>query len=140
MLETQAAIVDLCDVLYRTSVPLYTVHRTYVRTVHTRVITVPASAVGFKEQVAAVPEQNALSLPLINVTALPGIRYTTLSEALVTTPKDILTVAASTHVHVVFCALINVKRELHGHVVVTMPAKSDGVSKLISTTCPLLEN
>jgi hypothetical protein len=91
-------------------------------------------------QVAAVPEQNALNFPLINVTALPGIRYTTLPEALVTIPKDILTVAASTHVHVVFCAFINLKSELHGHVVVAMPAESEGVSKLTNTTCPLFEN
>ena len=103
-------------------------------------ITVIAFAAVFKAQVATVPVQKDLNFPPINVTLFPVVRYATLLEALVTTPNATLTVAASTHLHVVDSAFIKTKRELHAHVVVAMPAESEGVSKVIITACPLFEN
>ena len=51
-----------------------------------------------------------------------------------------VTVLAVVHVHVVREALTKLKRVLHGHVAVTMPAESVGVLNVITTAWPLSEN
>ena len=51
-----------------------------------------------------------------------------------------VTVAAVVHEHVVRDALIKLKRVLHGHVAVTMPAESVGVLNVTTTAWPLSEN
>ena len=90
------------------------------------------SAVGarlFKAHVAALLEQKDLSKPPSKVIVLRGIRFAFLDEEL----KVMVTVAAVVHEHVVRDALIKLKRELHGHVAVTMPAESVGVLNVITT-------
>ena len=97
------------------------------------------SAVGarlFKAHMAALLEQKDLSKPPIKVTLLPGIRFPFFNEEV----KVMVTVAAVVHEHVVRDALIKLKRELHGHVAVTMPAESVGVLNVITTAWPLSEN
>ena len=81
-------------------------------------------------------EQNILSRPPVRVTLLPGTRFAFFNEEL----KVMVTVAAVVHEHVVRDALIKLKRVLHGHVAVTMPAESVGVLNVITTACPLSEN
>ena len=97
------------------------------------------SAVGarlFKAHVAALLEQKDLSKPPSKVIVLRGIRFAFFDEEL----KVMVTVAAVVHEHVVRDALIKLKRELHGHVAVTMPAESVGVLNVITTAWPLSEN
>ena len=67
---------------------------------------------------------------------MPGTRFALFNEEL----KVMVTVAAVVHVHVVRDALIKLKRELHGHVAVTMPAESVGVLNVTTTAWPLSEN
>ena len=76
-----------------------------------------------------VPEQNTLSRPPVRVTLLPGINFALVDEEL----KVMVTVAAVVHVHVVRDALIKLKRELQGHVAVTMPAELVRVLNVITT-------
>ena len=76
-----------------------------------------------------VPEQNTLSRLPVRVTLLPGIRFALVDEEL----KVMVTVAAVVHVHVVRDALIKLKRELQGHVAVTMPAELVRVLNVITT-------
>ena len=83
-----------------------------------------------------VPEQNALSRLPVRVTLLPGIRFTLYKKEL----NVIVTLAAVVHEHVVREALIKLKRVLHGHVAVTMPAESVGVLNVTTTAWPLSEN
>ena len=67
---------------------------------------------------------------------MPGIRFTLYKKEL----NVMVTVAAVVHVHVVREALTKLKRVLHGHVAVTMPAESVGVLNVITTAWPLSEN
>ena len=82
------------------------------------------------------PEQNTLSRPPVRVTLLPGINFALVDEEL----KVMVTVAAVVHEHVVRNALMKLKRLLHGHVAVTMPAESVGVLNVTTTAWPLSEN
>ena len=75
------------------------------------------------------PEQITLSRPPVRLTLLPGIRFALFNEEL----KVMVTVAAVVHVHVVRDALIKLKRELQGHVAVTMPAELVRVLNVITT-------
>ena len=90
----------------------------------------------FKAHVAALLEQKDLSKPPTKVTLLPGIKFALFDEEL----KVMVTVAAVVHEHVVRDALIKLKRVLHGHVAVTMPAESVGVLNVTTTAWPLSEN
>ena len=97
------------------------------------------SAVGarlFKVHVAALLEQKDLSKPPTKATLLPGTILTLFDEEL----KVMVTVAAVVHVHVERTAFTKLKRVLHGHVAVTMPAESVGVLNVTTTACPLSEN
>ena len=67
---------------------------------------------------------------------MPGIRFTLYKKEL----NVMVTVAAVVHVHVVREALTKLKRVLHGHVAVTMPAESVGVLNVITTAWPLSLN
>ena len=81
-------------------------------------------------------EQKDLSKPPTKVTLLPGTILPLFDEEL----KVMVTVAAVVHVHVERTAFTKLKRVLHGHVAVTMPAESVGVLNVITTACPLSEN
>ena len=89
-----------------------------------------------RAQITADAVHSALSSPLRKVTVSPGIRYTLLEVPLNIT----VTVEASVHEQVDTDALVKVKRVLHGHVAVTMPAESVGVSKESTTAWPLSVN
>ena len=56
------------------------------------------------------------------------------------TPNIMVTVAAVVHEHVVRDALTKLKRLLHGHVAVTIPAESVRVLNVIITAWPLSLN
>ena len=81
-------------------------------------------------------KQKDLSKPPTKVTLLPGTILTLFDKEL----KVMMTVAAVVHEHVVRDALIKLKRVLHGHVAVHMPAESVGVLNVITTAWPLSEN
>ena len=90
----------------------------------------------FKAHMVRLLQQKDLSKPHIKVTLLPGIRFAFFNEEL----KVMMTVAAVVHEHVVRDAFLKLKRVLHGHVAVTMPAESVGVLNVITTAWPLSLN
>ena len=74
------------------------------------------------------------------MTLAPGERYITLVWTLFTTPKEATTADALTHLHDVIAAPIKPNRPVHGQIAALIPARSVGLLKVTSTSCPLLEN
>jgi hypothetical protein len=92
-----------------------------------------AGDAGFKAQVAALPEQNALNSELRKVTASPARKYLAALAASSIMGKDTLTVLALSHVHLDREALTKAKSRSHCQVASSMPPLSVGELKLIVT-------
>ena len=104
------------------------------------VVTFFDADVGFREQIWLSAVHNARSKPLCRVTSSPTVSNATSSTELITTPKDTLTVIASTQVHNVVEDPIKRNKRLQGHVTAVIPPKSVSELKRMKTFCPLLEN
>ena len=105
--------------------------------------TVVFKAVGFKEQELLPSTQCDLKSPLRRVTELPIVKLGSLPAICATAstaPNITLTVLLVDQVQAADGAPVNAKRALHGHVAEVILAESVGVSKVITTSCPLSEN
>ena len=115
--------------------------------------TVELKAVGFKEQELLPSTQCDLKsslrrvteLPILKLASLPAICATAFTApnfcaTAPTAPNITFTVLLVDQVQAADGAPVKAKRALQGQVAEVIPAESVGVSKVITTSCPLSEN
>ena len=105
-----------------------------------RVSTIILEAVGFEVQELPPPTQYDLKCPPNRVTGLPTATPASLPAMSVTASKITFTVLLVDQVQVAEGEPVKAKRALQGQVAEAMLAESVGVSKVITTSCPLSEN